>query len=83
MPWGIEKPTKELQAERDKEGGLLRFMRKRFNIHWDHLRDERDAQKIADWFNGEIKEFLRQTKEKESENINNQNNELGKITGEK
>lgn len=62
MYWGVTKPTKELQAERDKEGGLLKFMRKRFNIHWDHLRDERDSNKIADWFNGEIREFLRQAK---------------------
>jgi hypothetical protein len=78
MAWGVERPTKELQAERDKEGGLLKFMRKRFNIHWDHLRDERDAQKIADWFNGEIREFLRQAKEANEDKDIKEDNKIKK-----
>lgn len=52
------KVLRDVKEQREKEGGLLKYMRTRIKINWDRLKFEEDADKVADYINNRIRDFL-------------------------
>lgn len=53
------KVSKEIEEQRAKEGGLLIIIRKKLKIHWERLKFEGDPDKVADYLNNVIQEYLK------------------------